>query len=397
VRKTVAGILEGIRVLDFGHFIAGPFCAALLADLGADVVRVERLAGSDDRYLMPATADGVGALYLQANRNKRSLTLDYRADEGRAVMRRLIAGADIVVANFSTSALVHFGLDYPTLKSIKPDIILTTVGAFARGSEMAEAVGFDGVGQAVSGAIYLTGEVGQPYRASTSFVDFSTAISAAFGTLAAVIRRLRTGEGGEVESTLVGTALNIMNPVYIEQATGAYVREPIGNRVSFAAPSDLFRAQDGWFIMQVIGQAMFRRWADVVERPDLVSDPRFVDDTSRGRNGAALSAIMSAWAERRSREECLARLAACNVAASPVLTPADVVGGALGLDKAYFQPVDFGSAQAIPIVRPPVRVGNGEQKPPTRPPYLGEHSETVLSEYGFSADEIGQLRNKGLV
>ena len=312
-------------------------------------------------------------------------------------MRRLIAGADIVVANFSTSALVHFGLDYPTLKSIRPDIILTTVGAFARGSEMAEAVGFDGVGQAVSGAIYLTGEAGRPYRASTSFVDFSTAISAAFGTLAAVIQRLRTGEGSEVEATLAGAALNMMNPVYIEQATGAYVREPIGNRTSFAAPSDIFRATDGWFIMQVIGKAMFRRWAEMVERPDLPNDPRFADDTNRGRNGAALSAIMAAWAETRSRQECLARIARCNIAASPVLTPADVVGGALGLDKAYFQPVDFGSAKAIPLVRPPVRVGKSDAMGPTRPPYLGEHSESVLADYGFTSDEIAELREKEVI
>ncbi|MGE3843245.1 MAG: CoA transferase, partial [Vicinamibacterales bacterium] len=191
----MAAILEGIRILDFGRYIAGPYCAALLADLGAEVIRIERPAGGDDRYLMPATRSGEGAMFIQANRGKKSLTLELGKPGAAQIVKALVASSDVVIANFSPGALRHFGLDYETLKAIRPDIILSTICAHDSKSEHAEVVGFDGVGQAISGAIYLTGEPGRPYRSATSYVDYSTAISAAFGTLAALMQRMRTGEG----------------------------------------------------------------------------------------------------------------------------------------------------------------------------------------------------------
>lgn len=393
----MAGVLEGVRILDFGRYIAGPFCAAMLADLGAEVIRVERPAGGDDRYLMPATVAGEGAMFLQANRGKKSLTLDIGARESRDILHRLIASADVVVANFSAGALRHFGLDYPTLKTIKSDIILTSIGAFDADSPFAESVGFDGVGQAVSGAIYLTGEPGRPYRSATSYVDYSTAISAAFGTLGAIIRRMKTGEGSLVEATLVGTALNIMNPVLIEQEAGTNVREPIANRSPIAGPSDLFAARDGWFIMQVIGQGMFRRWTKMVDRPDLLDDPRFADDIQRGRNGAELSVIMAEWASARSRDECLETIASHSIGASPVLTPADVVGGAMGLYGTYMSRVDYPGSAGVSVARPLARIGPDAVEVARRAPTLGEHSDPLLLGLGLSLAEITAAREAGLV
>ncbi|MFT3977798.1 MAG: CoA transferase [Sphingomonas bacterium] len=393
----MTAILEGVRILDFGRYIAGPFCAALLADIGAEVIRIERPGGGDDRYLMPATRAGEGAMFLQTARGKKSLTLDIGAPAARPVIERLVASADIVVANFSAGALRHFGLDYETLKAIRPDIILTTIGAFDADSDMAEAVGFDGVGQAVSGAIYLTGEPDRPYRSATSYVDYSTAISAAFGTLAALIRRMRTGEGSKVEATLVGTALNIMNPTLMEQEAGANVRTPIANRSPIAGPSDMFRARDGWFIVQVIGQGMFRRWTKMMGRPDLLDDPRFANDIQRGRNGAELSAIMAGWAAERSRDECLSTIASFNIGASPVLTPADVVGGAMGLRDTYFRKVDCPDTDGVSFACPPASIGPDAQDALRRPPVLGEHSDALLAGLGLSAEEIAALRSAGVV
>ncbi|MGC4251018.1 MAG: CoA transferase [Sphingobium sp.] len=391
------GILEGVRILDFGRYIAGPFCAAMLADLGAEVIRVERPKGGDDRFLMPATQDGEGAMYLQTNRGKKAITLDITKPEGRAVAHRLVATADVVVANFSNSALEFFGLDYPSLKAIKDDIILTSVCAFASDSEARDNVGFDGVGQAISGSIYLTGEPGRPYRSATSFVDFSTAISAAFGTLAAIIKKMKTGQGGYVEATLAGTALNIMNPILIEQAAGTNIRVATGNRSPIAGPSDVFAATDGWFVMQVIGRTMYKRWIKLVDRPDLLDDPRFANDILRGHNGAYLSEVMAAWAADKTRDECLRLIAEANIAAAPVLTPADVIGGALGLADTYLQTVDYPDTAGFPLTRPPASVASEGPFKPKRPPLVGEHNDAIYAELGLSTDELQDLQGKGII
>ncbi|HKZ01994.1 MAG TPA: CoA transferase [Pyrinomonadaceae bacterium] len=390
------GILEGIRVLDFGRWIAGPYCAHLLASFGADVVRVERPKGDDDRYLMPVTEHGEGAQFLQCNGGKRCLTLNMTSREGREVMRRLMAQADVVVANYSPNALKYFGLDYETLKLIKPDIILATATAYGTEGPMAERIGFDGVGQAVSGAIWLTGEPGKPYRAATAPIDFSTSLSLAYGTMAAIIGKMRTGQGAHVQASLVGTSLNIMNQILMEEGTGYNHRVPTGNRSPMSSPSDVFLAKDGWFIMQVIGQKMFRRWCKVVGREDLLEDPLFENDILRGKNGEKLSAIMRDWSKDRSREECIEILGQANIGCGPVLSPAEVMKGALDLRSTFMHDVTFPGSDGVPIVPPPARLSQGNVAL-SRPPLLGEHSDDVLAEYGFSPDEIETLRTAGTI
>jgi crotonobetainyl-CoA:carnitine CoA-transferase CaiB-like acyl-CoA transferase len=381
-------VLDGVRVLDFGVYIAGPYCAALLADLGADVIRVERPKGGDDRYVMPVIPGGEGALFLHSNRGKRAITLDISKPEGQAIARRLIARSDVVIANFSPSALKRFGLDYESVKAVRKDVILTTVSAYGAEGELKDAVGFDGVGQAVSGALYLTGEPGKPFRSATSYVDFSTALSAAYGTLAALIGRMRTGEGSHVETSLVGTALNITAPILMEHASGLNPRAPTANRAPIAGPSDVFRASDGWFIMQVQGPKMFKRWAELVGRPELYDDPRFASDPLRGRNGEELSTIMADWAAQRTVKQCLDAIGASGLAAGPVLRPDDILANALGVAQAFMSPLDFPRAAPLPTVRPPARLSRGQPKERRRAPLLGEQTEEVLAECGFSREEI---------
>jgi crotonobetainyl-CoA:carnitine CoA-transferase CaiB-like acyl-CoA transferase len=392
----MAGFLDGTRVLDFGRWIAGPYCGHILASLGADVVRIERPKGEDDRFLMPVTANGEGAQYLQCNGGKRSLTLDMTSSEGLAVMRRLIARADVVVANYSPGALKHFGLDYDSLKSIKNDIILASASAYGSRGAMADRVGFDGVGQAASGAIYLTGEPGKPYRAATAPIDFATSLSLAYGTLGAIIGKMRTGEGAHVEASLVGTALNITNQILMEEATGSRHREPTGNRSPMSGPSDIFRARDGWFIMQVIGQKAFQRWCKLVGDEDLQRDPRFASDDLRGENGAELSRIMQTWCKKRGRDECVEILSAAGIGCGPVLAPAEVMGGAMNLRATYMHDVPFPNSRSLPIAPPPARMSRGTVEM-ARPPLLGEHTDAVLADYGFDASEIAALRAAGTV
>lgn len=390
-------ILEGIRVLDFGRYIAGPYCASIMADLGADVVRVERIEGGEDRYLMPSTEQGEGAQFLQCNVGKRCIALEMGSERGRAVMRRLIAKADVVVANFSPGALRHFGLDYDSLRAIKDDIILTTASAYHSEGPLAERIGFDGVGQAVSGAIWLTGLPDQPFRSATAFVDFGTALSCAYGTLGALIRKMRTGKGSLVEASLVGTAMAIMNQILIEEATGYNHRLPTGNRSPIAGPSDIFKARDGWFIMQVIGDKMFQRWCKLVGRPDLRDDPRFATDILRGKNGAELSRAMAEWSAGRAREECINALTAANIGCGPVLAPADIIAGQMGLTDTFMRTVEYPGSDGVPVARAPARLSEGAVPAPSRPPLLGEHTEQILAEYGFDAAEIAALKTGGVI
>lgn len=392
------GVLEGIRVLDFGRYIAGPYCGSLLADLGADVIRVERRMGGDDRFLMPSTEQGDGAQFLHCNRGKRSLGIEMTTATGRAVCRRLIAQADVVIANFSPAALKHFGLDYESLKAIKEDIILTTASAYGSEGPLAERIGFDGVGQAVSGALWLTGLPGQPFRSATAYVDFGTALSCAYGTLAALMARQKTGKGSHVETSLVGTAMAIMSQILIEQAAGTNARVATGNRSPIAGPSDVFKAKDGFFIMQVIGNATFERWAKLVRRPELIGDPRYATDILRGQNGEDLSRMMADWCKDRTLADCLETLNAANIGCGPILSLAEVVGGAMGLSDIYFDKVPYpGSVNPVPMAHPPAKLPDEFRAEMARPPLLGEHTDAVLSDYGFSQDEIAALHRDGVI
>ena len=391
-------VLEGIRVLDFGRYIAGPFCAALLADYGADVIRIDRVGGSEDRFVVPVTPRGEGALFLQSNRNKRSLTLDIDAPQGREVVARLVRTADIVIANMPPRTLQALGLDYASLAAIRPDIILTASTAFGDQPEVRDRTGFDGTGQAVSGAIHLTGLPGQPAKPMVPMVDIATAISCAFGTMMALYERRDSGLGQEVGASLLRTGLNIASGALIEEALLGLDRRATGSRSPSYGPSDLFQARDGWFITQAIGPGMFRRWARMVGRPELADDPRMADDALRGEHGAELSAIMSEWSAGRSRAECLAALEQARIPSSPVFSPRETLADGLVNAAQSFSPVAYpGLEQPLPLVSPPVWMSRTPPAIASRPPLAGEHTDAILAELGYDAQAVAGLRAIGIV
>src|SRR5947207_6134124 len=315
------GVLTGTRVLDFGRYIAGPYCAALLADLGADVIRIERRGGGEDRWVAPVAPDGVGALYLVMNRNKRAMTLDPACSEGREIVRKLVATADVVVANLPPEVLRSLALDLESLRRVKPDIILTTVTAFGAGGPWSHKHGFDGIGQVMCGSAYLTGTPEQPMRAAVAWVDCGTAALAAFGTLAALMARAKGGCGQKVEAALLRTAVAFNNPTLVEQQVIRPNRLATMNRGQTSAPSDLFRTQDGWNIAYAIGNPMFTRWARLMGEEHWLSDPRFEDDRARGDHGEIISKRMAAWTAERTTAEALAELEAARIPAGPLYSP----------------------------------------------------------------------------
>jgi crotonobetainyl-CoA:carnitine CoA-transferase CaiB-like acyl-CoA transferase len=394
----MARILEGIRVLDFGRFIAGPYCACLLGDLGADVIRVEKKTGSEDRWTTPVAEGGEGSLFLQVNRNKRGITLDPSTERGREVVRRLVATSDVVVANLPPQTLTALGLDYESVSRVRPDIILTTVSAFGHGGPWSHRVGFDGVAQAMSGAMYLTGRPGEPMRLAYPWVDFQTATLAAFGTLAALLERRSTGRGQQVEGSLLASAITVGNATLIEQAVLRRDRVATGNRGQTAAPSDCFRTKDGWVLVVTIGQPLFERWARLMGEDEWLRDPRFRDDISRGDHGEVVSARMAKWCWERTTAECLAELEAARIPAAPVLSPQEVLEHEHVQALRFMVPVDYpGLPSPAPLADIPVRLSETPGVVRRRAPLLGEHTDEVLAEIGYDAAAVEELRRAGVV
>ena len=212
------GVLEGIRVLDFGRYIAGPFCGTMLGDLGAEVIRIEKLDGSEDRWVTPVVEGGEGAMFLQMGRNKLGLTLNPMKPAGREIVKKLVAQSDVVIASLPYETLQEMGIDYDTISAINPRIILATTSTFGSEGPYATRVGFDTIGQAMSGAMFLSGDGKVPTRMNAPFVDFGTALLNTVGVLAALIDRDKSGKGQKVETALLRTAMNITNGHLIEQA-----------------------------------------------------------------------------------------------------------------------------------------------------------------------------------
>ncbi|MBB6424505.1 CaiB/BaiF CoA-transferase family protein [Sphingopyxis sp. JAI128] len=385
--------LKGIRVVDFGRYIAGPYCAALLADYGADVIRIEAPGGNDDRFTVPVAEDGSGAMFMQMNRAKRCLTLRPGSPEGREIVRRLIETADVVVANLPHDALVKLGLDYDSLAAINPRVILATASAFGSEGPLSSRVGFDAVGQAMSGTVHLTGTSDQPYRAQVNYVDFGTALHCAFGVMLALREREATGRGQCVSGSLLGTALALSNALTIDHALNGIDRQPIGNRSFSSGPTDLFRTRDGWIVTQIVGSGIFARWATLVGHPELVDDPRYASDILRGDNGEQLSTIMQRWCADRTSAQAIAEMGAARIPAAPVLRPGEALAQPQVAAMGLVEPVDYPGANApVPIIRAPMVLSGSEKADPVRAPKVGEHSDAILAELGYDADAITALR-----
>ena len=391
-------VLKGIRVLDFGRYIAGPYCGTLLGDMGAEVIRIEKVDGSEDRFLSPISDKGDGGLFMQLARNKKCLTLNPMKPEGREIVKKLVKTADVVIANLPPDTLQAMGLDYESLKATKPDIILTTVSAFGRGGPYANRVGFDGLGQAMSGAMYMSGTPDQPVKAYPPYIDFGTASLSAFGTMAALFERQKTGKGQIVEGSLFNTALTMMNGTAIEQNAIQCNRVATLNRSQTSGPADTFKTKDGWVLVQSVGGPLFKRWADLIGEDHWLDDPRFKDDISRGNNGELISERTATWCAKRTSKQVLEEMEAARLPAGPVLSPQEVLDDPHVAAKGLFQYVDYpGLDKPAPLMKTPIELSETPGEIRSRPPTLGEHTDEIMQELGYSQAQISILREKRVV
>ena len=392
------GVLDGLRVLDYGRFIAAPWCSALLADMGADVLRVEKREGGEDRWVQSVTETGEGGTFLQCNRNKRSLTLDSttpRARRSPAGWWRDQTSSSPTCRRPGCAPAVW---TTRRLKAIKPDIILASATAYGEGGPYSDRIGFDGAGQVMSGATYRQGLPDQPIRTVVPYADFGTALTLTIGVMMALFHRDKTGEGQHVEGALLPTALMLSNAFLIERDLLGVDKPRMGNRGTSVAPCDLYRTSDGgWVLLQIAGQPMFKRWCRLVGREELFDDPRFADDDLRWENGDVLNDLMRSGAPTRPRPRCWSSWRPPNCPPPRCIRRRMCSTTRMCEAMGYLQRVPFpGASHDVPIIETPFRMSATPGSIRRRAPLLGEHTDEVLDEIGYDAGEIAGLRTRGL-
>ncbi len=394
----MTGVLNGIRVLDLGRYVAGPYCATLLGYLGANVIRVERPGGGEDRFIAPLGDDDAGSVMMQTGCNKRSLTLNLRNEQATTILQQLVGSCDVIVANLPPAFLQRIGLSYEQVKAINPRAILMTQSAFGSAGPWADRGGFDGIGQAMSGAMYMSGMPGQPAKAAAPYVDYSTAVLAAFGALAALMEREQSGQGQQVQGSLLGTALAAFNSHLIEQAGLDINRAPSGNRVQTSAPSDVFATRDGHVLTHVVGNGLFKRLANLIGADDWLEDPRLMSDQARGDLRDQLCERLTAWCQQRGTDEVVEAMAEAGVPAGPVLNLAEALAHPQVQASDVLRATSYpGRMKTAPVAGLPFTMMRGSVGIQDHPSTTGQHTDEVLAELGYDADTIKRFRKQGVV
>ncbi|HKT76599.1 MAG TPA: CoA transferase [Sphingobium sp.] len=400
--------LAGVRILELGRLYAAPFATQILADMGADVIKVERPGHGDDfRHYAPRTVrDAQGgecvesSNYRSVNRNKRSITVDIRQPEGQKIIKDLARGSDIVVENFKVGTLKKYGLDHDALKAVNPDLIYLSVTGFGQDGPYASRPGTDAIFQAMSGLMSLTGEPDRlPQRIGVVISDMITGLFAANAMLMALRAREVQGKGGQcIDVALLDSSLAAIAPAALEMFASGRVPTRLGARAYGSAPSEIFHCSDGLLQMQATANEQFERLCNAIGLPALKDDPRFASRAERYAHVDALAAILNERFGTATVREWYDRLVAADVMCAPVYT----------LDQTFEDPqvrhrnlrvdIDRAGVDTVSVIANPIRFGGKPVADYSAPPFLGQHTREVLEqELGLSAGDIQTLNEKGIV
>ncbi len=392
--------LVGVRVVDFSHFIAGPYATMILGDFGADVIKIENAGDGDGFRHYPPSLAGEGVAYLWTNRNKRSVTLDLKSPEGRDIALALVRTADVVVENFSTGVMERLGLDYGTVSTLNPGAVYCSVSAYGRRGPYAHRAGFDPIVQAESGFMSMNGDPsGPPMRAGPSVMDMATAMMASNAVLAALAARSRTGRGQYVEVTMIETAVNMLGNFSMACLATGTTPTRFGNTQATASPVGAFETADGLLYLACANDRTFQRLArDVLEDAALADDPAFATSAARREHQSRLIALLAQRLKAQPRAHWLQRMHAVGVPAGAVRTVAEAVlapeVSALGLVSQVPHP----TLGTVPNVGLPIHFTETPLADPVAAPLLGQHTSEVLRDVlGLSAERISALGELGVL
>ncbi len=391
--------LEGIRVVDFTHFIAGPLATMILADMGADVIKVEPPGRGDDlRYYPPVDpALQAGAPFVWSNRNKRSVALDLKNSQGQAVARDLVAKADVVVENFSTGVMARFGLEYERCRSLNPNLVYCSVSAYGREGPYADRLGFDPITQAESGFVSMNGYPDRlGVRASAAVMDIGTAMMTSNAILGALLARTRTGEGQAVEVALFDTAVLMTGWASMQHLFTGEEPQRHGNTSVDTCPSGVFEAKDKPFYINCGNDKIFQRLAQVLERPDLADDPTLSRREGRRARRAELFAILNEAFARQPWSYWQERMRAASIPCGEVRTVGEALRSPEARARQLVTWIPDSRVGHIPNIAQPIRFAGTPIADPVPAPLIGQHTDEVLRQtLGYSAERIAELARQG--
>lgn len=400
------GALSHIRVLDLSRVLAGPWCAQTLADFGADVIKIERPgAGDDPRHWGPPylkTPDGQdtreAAYYLAANRNKRSVTVDIATPEGQRIIRELAAQSDVVLENYKAGQLSKYGLDYASLKALKPDLVYCSVTGFGQTGPYAHRAGYDFIVQGLGGFMSITGERdgrpgGGPQKAGVAIADLATGLYSTIAVLSALAHRDRTGEGQHIDMALLDVQVALLANMNTNYLASGQAPTRWGNAHPNIVPYQTFQTRDGWIIVAVGNDGQFRKFVETGGRPELADDVRFATNPERVRHRDTLVPILEAMTQTLSRREWIDALEAAGVPCGPINSLDEVFENEQVVARGLEIELPHPSGANVRLVRNPIRMSGTPPEAKSAPPLLGEHTDAVLREVlGYDDAAIAALR-----
>jgi crotonobetainyl-CoA:carnitine CoA-transferase CaiB-like acyl-CoA transferase len=391
--------LDGIRVVDLSRVLAGPYASLLLADMGAEVVKVEEPGRGDDTRAWPPFQGGEATYFMSVNRGKKSLTLNMKHPEGKAILQRLLAGADVLLENFRPGTLDRLGFGYPAVRAANPRLVYCSISGFGESGPEASRPGYDLIIQGESGIMDLTGfPDGPPVKVGNSIADLAAGTMAAHGIVLALFARERTGEGQRVEIAMLevmAALLTYQGQAYF--ATGQSPRRR-GNQHPSIAPYEVFEASDGYLTVGVANNSLWGRFCQAIGRPELSTDPRFDTEATRVQHRETLIPILSAVFATAPVGQWLDRLQQAGVPAGKIKSVGEALESEQLRERGAIVSLAHPAAGPMRMVGPPIRLHGtpGEAAGPA--PLLGEHTEEVLTKVcGYSADAIARLRADGVV